>query len=310
MESVDRGAEGTDWAIARLATRQHGVVSRRQLLAGGATRWAIEWRIASGRLHVVHRGVYRVGHRAPGKRAREMAAVLACGPGAVVSHRTAGRMWELLAGGEPDVIDVTVRRSRAPNRPGIRTRRTEALDDGDISLLDRIPITSPARTLLDLAAVLRPHMLERVLAEAQVRRLVDRRSIAAQLDRNPRRPGTRALRALVELERGPALTRSEAERRMLRLLRAAELPQPVVNARVGRYEVDFLWREQRVVLEVDGYAYHSNRRAFERDRERDAALAARGYTVLRVTWRQLVEAPHAAVARLAAALAARTAAAP
>jgi very-short-patch-repair endonuclease len=308
-ESVDRGhgriEDGIDWAIARLASRQHGVVSRRQLLAAGLTKWAIEWRIASGSLHVVHRGVYRVGHRAAGKWAREMAAVLACGRDAVISHRTAGRMWALLADEKRGEIDVTVCRSRAPNRPGVRARRTGSLESRDVSLLDRIPVTSPARTLLDLASVVRPHVLERALAESQVRRLVDRQSIADQLRRHPSRPGIRALRRICELERGPSLTRSEAERRMLQLLRAAELPQSLLNAKAGRYEVDFLWPEQRVVLEVDGYAYHSNRRAFERDRRRDATLAASGYTVLRVTWRQLVEAPEAVVARLAATLAPR-----
>lgn len=309
-EPVDRvqdgAGEGIDWAIARLATRQHGVVSRTQLLIAGVTRHQVEWRLASGRLHAVHRGVYRVGHRAPGPRARAMAAVLACGPGAVISHRSAARMWELLAADEQDEIEVTVCRSRAPNRSGIRTRRTTTLDDRDISLLDRIPITTPARTLLDLAAALPPYLLERIVAEARVRRLADRRSTADQLQRNPGRPGTRALRTLLELPGGPAFTRSEAERRMLALVRAADLPPPLVNSRIGRYEVDFLWRAQRIAVEVDGYAYHSNRRAFERDRAKDAALAAAGHTVLRVTWRQIADTPEAVIARLAAALVARS----
>ena len=157
--------------------------------------------------------------------------------------------------------------------------------------------------MLDLASDLPPYLFERAIAEAQVRRLVRKDDLADQLARNRGWPGTRALRRLLELERGPTLTRSEAERRMLALVRAADLPPPVVNARLGRYEIDFLWRSQRLVVEVDGYAYHANRRAFERDRERDAALAAAGYTVLRVTWRQLVGAPGAVVARIAAALA-------
>jgi very-short-patch-repair endonuclease len=281
------------------------VASRTQLLEAGVTRAAIEWRISSGRLHVVHRGVYRVGHMAPGPRAREMAAVLACGSGAVISHRTAARMWQLPGGSEDGDIDVTVRRSRAPSRRGIRTRRSSRLGDRDSRVLDRVPITTPARTLLDLAAILPLNMLERVVAEAQVRRLADRRSIADQLDRNRGRAGVRSLRRLLELDGGPALTRSRAERMMLALVRAAELPPPQVNARLGRYEVDFLWSERRLVVEVDGYAYHANRRAFERDRVKDAALAAAGYAVVRVTFRQLTDTPQAVVARLAAALAAR-----
>jgi very-short-patch-repair endonuclease len=305
-ESLNRGrsaaGDGIDWTIARLAARQHGVVSRGQLLAAGATAWAIEWRIASGRLHGVHRGVYRVGHDAPSRWVREMAAVLACQPDAVVSHRAAARMWELPLDHEREAeVEVLVVRSRAPRLAGIVARRTSRLDAGDVTRLAGVPLTTPARTLLDLAAVESPAGLERALAQAQVRNLVDRRSLRGQLRRNPRRAGTRALREA--LEGGPAPTRSEAERSMLRLLRAAELPQPAVNVRVGRYEVDFLWRDQRVVLEVDGYAYHGNRRAFEKDRERDATLAAWGYVVLRVTWRQIVDAQHAVVARIAATLA-------
>jgi very-short-patch-repair endonuclease len=235
-----------------------------------------------------------------------MAAVLACGPGAVISHRTAGRMWDLPVGAERDEIEVTVVRSRAPIRDGIRARRTTGLNETDVRRLDGVPITSPARTVLDLAAILHPHLLERVVAEAQRRRLVDRRSIADQVLRNARRPGTPVLRGLLELDGDPAFTRSEAERRMLVLIRTAHLPSPLVNARLGRYEVDFLWLEGRLVVEVDGYAYHATRSAFERDRAKDAALQAAGYAVLRVTWRQLVQSPEAVIARLAATLATRS----
>ena len=134
-------------------------------------------------------------------------------------------------------------------------------------------------------------------------RLVDARGLESQIERNPGRRGVRALRRLVDS--GPARTRSEAERRLLRLVREARLPKPRLNARVAGLEVDFLWPDQRLIVEVDGYAFHRGRRAFERDRQRDAALAAQGYTVLRVTWRQLVYEPQAVVARIAAALAVR-----
>jgi very-short-patch-repair endonuclease len=179
--------------------------------------------------------------------------------------------------------------------------RVRSIDPAEIRTLHCIPTTTPARTLLDLARVLPPYSLERVVAEAQVRRLVTERDLEDQLERNPRRPGTRALRRIVNQEGGPAFTRSEAERRMLRLVRAAELPPPQVNARLGRYEVDFLWREQRLVVELDSFRFHSPRARFERDRARDAALAAAGYTVIRVTWRQLLDAPEAVAARVAAA---------
>ena len=178
----------------------------------------------------------------------------------------------------------------------------QLLADRDTRVLDRIPVTSPARTILDLAAVLPPHLLERVVAEAQARRLVREGDLVDQLHRHPCRPGTPALRNLIELERGPALTRSEAERRLLRLVRAAGFRSPGTNVRVGPYEVDFLWRAERIVVEIDGFRFHSSRAAFERDRERDTRLIAAGYAVLRFTWRQLVSSPEAVVARLAAAL--------
>lgn len=212
-----------------------------------------------------------------------MAAILASGRGAAISHRSAARMWGLLAVDGGDEVEIVVPRPRAPTRPGIRARRRKGLGDRDITARDRIPITTPARTLLDVAAILTPHRLEQAVAEAQVQRLVDRRALTDQLHRNPRRAGTRALRSLLEVDGGTAPTRSDAERRFLELVRAADLPLPAVNTRIGRFEVDFLWPNERLVVEVDGYAYHSHRRAFERDRARDAALAAAGYTVLRVT---------------------------
>jgi very-short-patch-repair endonuclease len=245
---------------------------------------------------------------APG--AREMAALLACGSGAVVSHLSAAHLHQLLPyPANPGPVDVTVPGRQVAGRPGIRVHRVNTLHQHDLREADGISVTSPARTLLDLAVVLPTSQLERALAEAQVRRVVTRRALLDQLERNPGRSGVRALRSLVQVPGGPAATRSEAEGRLLRLVRSAEMPPPQANGRLGPYEVDLLWRERRLVVEVDGYAYHVNRRAFERDRERDARLAAAGYTVLRVTHRgrrrQLVDAPEAVIARIAGVLAAR-----
>jgi very-short-patch-repair endonuclease len=311
-----RGAEGTECAvldaesvdrvIAAIAARQRGVVSRTQLLAAGIDGSAIDRRLRAGRLHAVHRGIYLVGHTVMVQGAREVAALLACGRGAVVSHLSAANLLKLLpypANTRP--VEITLPGRQIARRPGIRVHRVKALGEQDVRAVDGIPVTSPARTLLDLAVVVSTSELERALAEAQVRRLVRRGDLRDQLERNPGRSGVRALRRAVEVPGGPAATRSEAERRLLRLVRAAELPVPRVNARLRGHEVDFLWTEQRLVAEVDGYAYHANRRAFERDRERDARLAAAGYAVLRLTWRQLVSEPEAVVARLATALAMR-----
>jgi very-short-patch-repair endonuclease len=307
LEPIESDVGNPDREIAALAAQQRGVVSRAQILAAGIERGAITRRIRAGRLHPVHRGVYLVGHPNPMHGAREMAAVLACGSRAVASYGSAAYLWQLLPyPANPGPVDVTVPERKLASTPRIRIHCVQALDQRDIRALHRIPITTPARTLLDLATILPPYLLERALAEAQVRRLARRGDLVEQLARNPGRPGTRVLRWLLDLKGDPAATRSEAERRLLKLIRAADLSSPEVNARVGHYEVDFLWREQRIVVEVDGFRFHSSRAAFERDRQRDAALAAGGYTVIRVTWRQLVDAPEAVVARIAAALAVRT----
>lgn len=272
-----------------------------QLVELGITSKQVATRVRGGRLHPVHRGVYLVGHGSPSPQARLMAAVLAGGTHAVISHLSAAKLLRLPAP-EATRIDVTVIATSTPSRPGIRFHRTCSLCRRDVRRVDRIPLTSPARTLLDVSSVLCPAAIERAVAEAQSRNLVRRSELRDHLARHPGRPGTPSLRALVS---GPAPSRirSEAEAKLLALIRAADLPRPETNAPPGPYELDFLWREQRLVVEVDGFAFHSSRRAFESDRRRDADLAARGYTVIRTTWRQLVDEPHVVVARIAAALA-------
>jgi very-short-patch-repair endonuclease len=188
-------------------------------------------------------------------------------------------------------------------KPGIVVHRVTRLDPSEARRCHRVPVTTPARTLLDLAATASPSELERAAAEARVRRLVRSRDLLALLARYPRHRGAATLRTLIDSKADPALTRSEAERRFLSLVRAAELPAPEVNVRVGRHEVDFLWQESRLIVEVDGFRFHSSTAAFERDRARDAELMALGFHVLRVTWRQIVTQPEAMLVRLAQAIA-------
>jgi len=307
-----RGARGLDdrtgpaereRVIATLAAHQHGVVARGQLLQAGLKSGAIGSRVRRRRLRAMHRGVYLVGPVAP-PLARPMAAVLACGEGAFLSHRSAAALWSLGPYSiDAPSIDVTVVARDCGHRPGIRAHRMRALQSDETTTRNRIPITTPARTLLDLASLVPERELEAAVAEAERRRLAADRRLLALVARYPRRPGTRVLQQLLEGAEQPAFTRSEAEKRFLALIRRSQLDSPEVNARIGPYEVDFLWREQRLVVEVDGFAYHSDRAAFERDRRRDADLAALGYTVVRVTWRQLVDEPAAVVARVAQALA-------
>lgn len=286
-----------------VAARQHGVVSRGQLVALGFEPRAIDRRAEAGQLRPLHRGVYLVG-AVPPPLASEMAAVLACGERAVLSHRSAGSLWQLLPylpNSHP--VTVTVPGRDPGTKPGIRIHRVRRLHSAEVTTSKRIPITTPARTLLDLAPILEPAHLEQALARARRRNLVRPPQLSSLLARHPTRHGAPALRRLLEAEDEPAFTRSKAEQLLLTLIRQAELPAPELNIPLHGYEVDFLWRQERLVVEVDGRAYHADAGAFEQDRRRDAELMAHGYRVIRVTWRQLTDAPIPTVARIAAALA-------
>ncbi|MGH7500778.1 MAG: type IV toxin-antitoxin system AbiEi family antitoxin domain-containing protein [Longimicrobiales bacterium] len=290
-------------AILLLASGQHGVVTRRQLMSAGVSADAVDRRLKKGRLRVAHPGVYLVAGPVRSPRVREMAAVLACGARAALSHRSAAELWQLL----PDLKDsVPVEVTTAEGdhrRPGIRVHHVRTVKANEVTALDGIRITTPARTLYDLASAVEERALERALATAFDRCMTNRAELRSLLRRHSGRPGTSRLRALIERETEPALTRSEAEERLLLLIRRAELPLPASNVRVGGCEVDFFWRMQRLVVEVDGYAFHSSPGTFERDRRRDAVLAAAGVRVVRVTWRQLVSEAEAVLVRLGQALA-------
>lgn len=292
-----------DRAVAEVAAAQDGVIARRQLAAMGLGLGAIDHRLRTGRLHRLHRGVYAVGHTALVPRARELAAVLACGPDAVLSHHSAAALWGLRPHHAGDV-HVTVGRSGSRPRPGLQVHRTRFLDARDIRVRRGIPTTSPGRTIIDLADTFTDRELTRAIDEATTRGLAHRHEILATLERlGPGRRGSAQLAKILGRNDRPALTRSEAEERLLGLVAMAGLPRPEVNVRIHGHEVDALWRANRLVVEVDGYAFHSTRAAFERDRARDADLDAAGLRVLRVTWRQIVDEPYALIARMAQALA-------
>lgn len=208
-------------------------------------------------------------------------------------------MWELLQD-RPDPVEVTVPGGDR-RHPGILIHRPQVLDADEIRRHRGLPVTAPVRTVIDLASELGATELERITAEAERRKLLRREGLRSALELTGNRRGTRVLRSV--LAEGPAFTRSEAERRFLSLLRQARLPLPRMNARIGEFEVDFLWTTQRLVIEVDGFAFHSSRKAFENDRLRDAELLRRGFRVMRITWHQLVDDRHALVARVAQTLA-------
>ena len=287
-----------DDLIDALSGEQLGLVTRAQLCEHGMSADAIDSRVRARRLRQLHRGVYRAGPLVVA-RARELAALLACGPHACISHRSAGFLWQLLPDPGDDVpVDVSLGHGHRGRRPDIRVHRV-ALRADEVTTLDRIRLTTLSRTIVDLAAVLDRGGLERVLAQGERVHQLDRAKLLVHVASHAGRPGAPLLRSLFCDEVGPAFTRSEAEARFLALMRKAELPAPETNVRVGDYEVDFLWRSERLVVEVDGIAYHSSTRSFENDRRRDARLAARGLTVVRVTWKQIVREPEAMLVRLA-----------
>jgi very-short-patch-repair endonuclease len=250
---------------------------------------AIDRRVRRGRLHVVHRGVYAVGHRVLSPRGRWMAAVLAAGPGAVLSHRSAAALWGIRPTSRARV-DVTVRRSRRA-RPGIDVHSADIRDD-ETTTVDGIPVTTVARTILDLAAVVPAHHTERAINEAEVRRLAETPSLGALVARYPRRRGTRTINRILETSRiGQDVTGSELESRFLAFLDAHGIPRPEVNQHIHigdqLIEADCLWRAQKVIVELDARSTHDTETAFEDDRAKDRAFQVAGYRPIRVTWRQL-----------------------
>jgi very-short-patch-repair endonuclease len=285
-----------DAAIAGIARKQHGIVTTRQLLAAGLSSAAISKRVRSGKLYRVHQGVYSVGHDGLSREARWMAAVLACGPGAVLSHGAAAVHWGLLRPlkGPIDVSAPT--QSGRKSRRGVRIHRCPSLDQSPFPTTglekrlprlrvvhNGIPVTTVARTLEDLRrSELRPSLVRRAIRQAEFLRL-----------------------PMGEIETDG--TRSDLERDFLRLYRRHRLPPPEVNVPIGRMTVDFLWRDERLIVETDSYVTHGGSIAFEDDRARDLELRRRGYAVHRFSERQLELEPTAVAEDVARALGSRRA---
>lgn len=265
---------------------------------------AIEGRIERGALHRLHHGVYKVGYRRINRKGRWMAAVLASGSGACLSHRSAARLWGLMAPGD-EWVEVTTPPGSRARRRGIVVREAVVADD-EQGVVDGIPATSPFRTVFDLAAVLDRRGLERVLHEAEVRGMRDRVSLPMLLERYPGRRGTRNLRELLESPEPVGITRNDFEEAFLALVDAHGLRRPRMNAGLsvrGRFfEIDALWEEQRLAVELDSRSVHGTKKRFESDRQRDRILIAEGWRTMHVTWRQLQEEPEGIVADLRLAL--------
>jgi very-short-patch-repair endonuclease len=302
-QSSSRRAEQ---AIAAFARRQHGVVARWQLLRAGVTIHQIELRLRNGRLYEMHRGVYLVGHPVPPPLAPEQAALLACGERSVLSHRSAANLWNLLPYPAAAPVWVTVPPERSTDRPRIAMRRAR-VPRRDVRHRHGLRVTSPPRTILDLSLLLDEERLESVVAEAQFRHLGSDTELRAQLEANEGKRGVAKLRRVLAVPGGPQRTRSRGERAFLRLLRRNGITGFRCNAPIGGYEVDFLWRDAGVVVELDGWDGHSGRVAFERDRLKMAKLIACGLRVVPVTGRQIRDDPNGVLSRLERTLADRSA---
>ena len=262
-----------DAAIAQIAARQHGIVTHTQLIAAGLVPSRVAHRVAAGRLHRVHRGVYAVGHRALSHEGRWMAAVLACGEGAALSHRSAAELWRLLDP-RPGPIHVTVPTAAGrKQRQGLSIHRSLHLPIAATTRRNGIAVTTPARTLGDLRRFEAAGTVRRATRQAEY--------LGLPLGDTP-----------------TDHTRSELERAFLSLCRRHRLPAPEVNATIGAFTVDFLWRARALVVETDGYAAHRGRQAFEDDRARDRELIRRGFRVLRLTHLQMTQDPAATAAAL------------
>lgn len=295
----------TDRVIGDLAAGQWGVVARRQLTAVGLTRTMIQRRLANGRLVQLHRGVYAVGHRRLRREGIWLAAVLAVPRGAL-SHRDAACLHGLRQANHAKVDVSTPGRGRLDEQ-AIAVHRTRTLDAADLTTVSGIPVTTIARTLVDLAGTVPPDHLAKAIREAEHQQTLDIRSIEATLTRTRGRrgPGHAALtEALAEhASLATTLTRSSLEASFQRLIREHRLPKPQTNVSIEDMQVDAYWPEAHLVVELDGYAYHSDRRAFQRDRERDNRLQLAGYRIMRFTHHDVTRRPHHVAAAVRQALA-------
>jgi very-short-patch-repair endonuclease len=301
--------------VAGIAAQQHGIITRDQLRSAGVSRRVVERWVRQGWLTRLHRGVYQVG-AVPSAHSGELAAVLACGAAAVLSHWSAGRLWgfapwclevrpvsDAAAAGVAPSPDVLLVGRTGIRRPGIRVRWTVALHPGDTTFCHGIPVTTPCRTVFDLAPEFaragRLRELEQLAAQVIDSGLATTVEFRSLLERYPGSRSTALLRPMLDDQAGPAVTDSKGEELLLRGLRRTRLPRPRSGYTVMGFRVDFAWPAHRLIVEVDGRAHHSSRRRFDADRSRDRALAAAGWTVIRLTWRDVAESVEAAVADIA-----------
>jgi very-short-patch-repair endonuclease len=290
-------SEERDAKLAILASRQHGVVAYWQLIRLRFTEGAIEHRLRKGLLHRLHRGVYAVGHPGVSREGQLMAAVLTCGPDAVLSHWSAAELWRLLKS-RASLIAVS-----APTyheaADGVKPHWVAEIDPRERTIRDGIPVTTVTRTLLDLAAVAPFKQLQRAANEAERGGWLSERAITETLKRHRGRKGIKAFRAVIaSLDPQARRSRSDLELAFLAFCRRHGIRPPVLNGEVEGYEVDFHWPGTKLIVELDTWDYHGTSHTFETDRERDSYLAGAGYVVIRVTARRLKTDPEGLAATI------------
>ncbi len=292
-----KGPNHRDRRVGEIADRQHGVVARWQLIAAGLSHRTISRALAAGRLRPLFRGVYAVGHAVVSQDGWCQAALLACGDEAVLGHHTAAMKWGLR---HDDLfpLSVIVPGDRGRKHDGIRARRVK-LDRRDWVVFDGLRVTTPSRTVVDMAAELSPREMRRLVERAQDHKRFDPTRIKAVLERNPHRSGRRPLLHLIALlQPDQDGARSYLERLFLKLIRKARLPRPEVNQVIEGRERDFVWPQQRLVIEVDGYAFHSSKQAIARDKKRDRELTAALWRPARFTYEEVAFEPDVTAAEL------------
>jgi very-short-patch-repair endonuclease len=296
---------GVDRELAALAAGQHGLVTRAQAAALGLTKAALQWRCDAGSLRALQAGVYVVGGAPDTWHQRMLGACLAAGGLAVASHRSAARLWGLL--GEEEIVELTVCRPKSPRPAGVMWHRSRDLVPAHSTVRNGVPVTNPMRTLVDLGAVVKSWVVEDALDRGLSARLFPLSAVEWMLHdvARPGRRGCGVLRKVLD-ERALGTARPDGllEPRMARLLRDAGLPRPTFQYAVPgtRYRVDFAYPDARLAIEVDGYASHGTRTAFEADRDRQNCLVLAGWMVIRFTWTQVVRQPGSVAAQVRAAL--------
>ena len=307
--------EGVDRRVALLASRQFGVVTRRQTLRLGITDDTIDWRLQTGRWELVLPGVVRIAGAPQTFHQRCFAAAAWANPGGMVSHASAGALYRLDGVGEDRSVHVTVAYERSLCvRDGFRVHRSQLIEPLDLRTIDGIAVTTPARTVLDLAGVLRGERLESAFESFRRRGLLTTVELAQRFETvgGRGRPGSRAVRALIRAHLGEPALESRLEVRAARLLRASGLPSPVrqhrlVGADGNRYRLDFAWPDRRVAVETQGFRWHGNRLSWKQDAARTTAIESLGWRLLVVTWDDVTIRPDATLHRIAVALRRRAA---